>query len=192
MKLADQIQQDLIKHANGNAYDILIPNFYYGNYEMDLFKLSHPANYITEYEIKISKSDFKADFKKGKEYIRHPELNHTKHDLMASGKCKQNKFFFVVPEGLIKKEDVPPYAGLMYHKKSGFIEIVKPAPFIHKIKPGDEIYKQLSRSLCFREKIWRHKVRLMNRQLLDFKKRKSETLFDTLMQNNNDEPHKTP
>lgn len=42
-----------------------------------------------------------------------------------------NKFFYACPVGLIKKEQVPPYAGLI-HFEDGYATIVKPAPFLHK------------------------------------------------------------
>ena len=63
MKLADKILFDLMNFAQGGR-DIVIPNFYYDWYEMDLFRLTH-SGIIYEYEVKISRADFKADFEKG-------------------------------------------------------------------------------------------------------------------------------
>jgi len=43
------------------------------------------------------------------------------------------KFFYVCPEGLIKPELVPAYAGLIYVHKNGLTAyVVKNAPFLHK------------------------------------------------------------
>lgn len=42
---------------------------------------------------------------------------------------RPNKFFYVVPEGLIGEDEVPEYAGLMYY---GQKEFIKKPPFIHK------------------------------------------------------------
>lgn len=152
--------------VEGNAYDILIPNFFYGGFEMDLFKIAHLTGYVTEYEIKISKADFKKDFSKGKTFMRHPEYNSNKHLDMAAGKCKHNKFFFVVPENLVKVEDIPNYAGLIYfNAKHNTFTTIKTAPFIHKNKAEESVYRELARSLCFREKIWRGKVRWYSFQL---------------------------
>jgi len=44
-----------------------------------------------------------------------------------------NKFFFACPEGLIKVEDVPEYAGLIYVNEFTST-VIKQAPFIHKRK----------------------------------------------------------
>lgn len=65
MKLANKIQQEVMQFARGTAYDIVLANFYFGSYEMDVFKLNDKM-WITEYEIKISKADFKKDFRKGR------------------------------------------------------------------------------------------------------------------------------
>lgn len=48
-----------------------------------------------------------------------------------------NKFFYAVPEGLVKVEEVPDYAGLLYVKENGEIQKVKDGKFIHKefLKP---------------------------------------------------------
>lgn len=45
-----------------------------------------------------------------------------------------HRFYYAVPEGLIKKDEVPAYAGLLYvnTEKSMLPTIVKEAPFIHK------------------------------------------------------------
>lgn len=59
-----------------------------------------------------------------------------------------NKFYFACPEGLIKENDVPEYAGLMYiGEKSEYPEIIKTAPFIHKNK--HDIQK-----LLFKKYMW--------------------------------------
>jgi hypothetical protein len=42
-----------------------------------------------------------------------------------------NRFYFAVPVGLIKKQEVPPYAGLIYVDGGG-AQIEKEAPFLHK------------------------------------------------------------
>jgi hypothetical protein len=111
---------------------------------------------VYEYEIKVSRSDFKADFKKSfkhrllrgdktleEDYRRRWEvyLNH-----------RPNHFYYVVPEGLVKVEEIPSYAGLIYIKYdnsfSGYdVAIIKNAPKIHKVKATQELYDSLLRNL---------------------------------------------
>jgi hypothetical protein len=150
MKLTNKIQTALIKHVRGHAYDIIIPNFYYFGYEMDLFKLSS-SGFISEYEIKISRADFFNDFKKGKTTFNFRNENWrdtvivAKHDAI-----KSNRFWFVVPAGLVETKEVPKHAGLLAFNKYGGLEVIKNAPLINKAKPEVD-YKLLCRSLSFRE-----------------------------------------
>ena len=89
--------------------DIVIPNYYVNMFEMDLFVMKQ-SGIITEYELKISRSDFLADFKKkwGPDF---------KHDLLKSGKRKCNRFYFVVPENMVTIGEVPKHCGLIYCPK---------------------------------------------------------------------------
>lgn len=84
------------------------------------------SGYTVEVEIKISRSDFLADFKK-------PKHNLLKLKPKDYEKSVANRFYFAVPEGLITKEEVPDYAGLIYVKKYR-CEVVKKAPLNHKFK----------------------------------------------------------
>lgn len=104
-----------------------------------------------DYEIKISKQDYKAEFKN--KSLKHEILEKGHYTCKGNssyvkikGKWKPskpgdkiqcerpNKFWFIVPENLISIEDIPKYAGLMYMSESGKIKIIKQAPFLHKEK----------------------------------------------------------
>lgn len=156
MKLTNEIQLKLLSHARGHAYDIIIPNYYFARYEMDLFKLSE-SGMITEYEIKISRGDFRNDFKKFFE-VYNPNgktwrdtIKIMKHEELAAGRGKINRFWFVTPAGLISKTEVPRHAGLLeYNLKRGSFDVVKNAPLITKEKTEID-FKALCRSLSFRE-----------------------------------------
>lgn len=163
-------------------------NTYFFKNESDFLSFL-PNGYCYECEIKISRSDFKADFKKekhsvhkgneigNKSFIRKthdllentlswefckefPELiesrEHVKneyvdreivqttktyyHAKVSSGiefvehsnKQLPNKFFYVVPDGLISKDEVPEYAGLIYVDEFGRCKKIKDAKFLHK------------------------------------------------------------
>ncbi len=150
MKLANKIQFDLMRHVTRHGYDIVIPNFFYGNYEMDLFKVSS-SGIIIEYEIKISRSDFFCDFKKNTGYDKK---GAGKHDNLKNKNCSCNRFFFVVPEGLVSIDEVPDYAGLLYYTTHGF-SLVKNAPMLAKKSVIN--YESLAKKLAFREQAIRAK-----------------------------------
>lgn len=93
------------------------------DWESDYFCVNSEG-YTFEVEVKISKADYKNDFKK------------EKHQLFLDKDTKRvvpNKFYYAVPKNLIKESDLPSYAGLIYVEGS-HAEIIKRAPFITKKK----------------------------------------------------------
>ena len=96
------IQNALYNHLLLKGHEFIIPNIYLSGgawSEADLISVTK-AGYISEYEIKISKADFKADFKKRKH-----------HFFKKDHRCFQRYFWFVTPAGLIETKEVPEYAG---------------------------------------------------------------------------------
>lgn len=177
MKLSDQITFDLYNYLDlSKNQEIIIPNFFVHGYEMDVFKLTN-TGYITEFEIKISRSDYFNDFKKGNGF-------GNKHDLIKSGKGVANRFFYVVPEGLIELSEVPKYCGLAYWYMEDSItkgtirrcaiRIVKPAPFIHKEKhfKTQESLFSLAIKLAFRETQHRFRFFKIKNQYDEYKSKK--------------------
>lgn len=125
-------------------------------WESDFFIIKDNG-YCYEFEIKISRGDFKNDEKK---VDKHSILktgkywNKTSRFVIEDGKYKRdennrividetpkwmeakrpNKFFYIVPEGLIGVHEIPIYSGLMYVNENGEIRTIKEAPFLHKEK----------------------------------------------------------
>jgi len=184
------IQKALFRAFHSHKYKFT--NVYYFGNESDFLSFLD-SGFCYECEIKISRSDFKADFKKEKhtihkaneikgnlflrkegislsfnpswqfckefpelveseEYIQRRRLTHdpffeevTVLDLRATisskirfvshdNKLLPNKFFYVVPTGLISKEEVPEYAGLIYVDEFGQCTKIKDGKFLHKDK----------------------------------------------------------
>lgn len=187
MKKSDEILYNLIPDVRKIGHEILIPNFYVGSWEMDLFRQLN-SGYITEYEIKTSRADFRNDFKKWTEDVRYNREEkviersnyRTKHDLMKRGEYVANKFFFVVPYGMVQPSEVPDYAGLIYYIVDEWgkrFETVKPAKFIHKNKseiPLDSLVK----SLCYREYNVRLKNRLLTQKIKSFTNERKKSSGD--------------
>ncbi len=174
MKITDKITKHLIPYCRSGSYDIVVQNYFYGLWEMDVMKITS-AGYVIEYEVKVSKSDFNNDFKK----IRHGWMKTTegygakeykKHQDIIDGK-RCNRFYFVVPEDLISPEEVPEHAGLIYYS-NGYFKIVKNAKLIHKNTFSN--YKELAVKLCFREETLRIKISQKERLL---KKKISESFI---------------
>ena len=114
---------------------------YYPN-ECDVLAI-WDSGFATDYEIKVSRSDFKADFKKAKH--RKMERNQV---------AGANQFYFVVPADLVTKEEVPDYAGLIYvsEGRQGILHLttIKRAPKRHKQKVSEKVVRRMARSICFK------------------------------------------
>ncbi|ADM80005.1 hypothetical protein phiAS5_ORF0162 [Aeromonas phage phiAS5] len=122
-------------------YDILVPNCYtmYDN-EADLFGL-RPSGLCDEIEIKVSRADFKVDAKKSVRvsikldkpinYRTHKFVRFTKREALEMGHMS-NYFWYAVPDQLIKPDEVPEWAGLIYIHSDGYARVVKSAKRLHK------------------------------------------------------------
>lgn len=113
--------------AFGN-YDYRLSNVYMFGSECDFFAISK-SGYVVEVEIKISRADFKNDFKK------KTSNGKDKHEYLSSESTfKPNQFYFAVPEGLIKPDEIPKEYGLIYYHYGTYAQIKKRAKYLHKEK----------------------------------------------------------
>ena len=132
------VTEELIKRG----YKSVITHFYpYMWHECDVYSITKHG-YRVEIEVKVSKADFRADFKKKHKHERLAAA--VKADCRidyAMGAPRQ--FYYAVPKGLIGIEDVPYYAGLLYvywreatpFKKEGYgILTEKGAPVLRAAK----------------------------------------------------------
>ena len=105
-------------------------------WESDYLALTK-SGYLYEGEVKVSRSDFKADFKKEQ---KHTLLRESYEKLEGlEGKLRPHYFFYAVPEDLIKEEEVPEYAGLIYMiEHFPYYKWIKQAPLLHKEKFSDQ------------------------------------------------------
>lgn len=125
-----------------------LPNIWYFRWESDVLVIND-SDYILEIEIKVSRSDFLADFKKNVTAIfRNADLgqkveNMPKHDFLLDNRStkKPNKFFYAAPERMLSIEDIPKHCGWIeigYKEVNGAqlksVKKVKEAPFLHKEK----------------------------------------------------------
>jgi hypothetical protein len=116
-----------LAHAFHN-YQYKLYNTYVFGWESDFFAISR-SGYSIEVEIKISRGDFKNDFKK-----THFN-NIPKHDFIAdiTKVNKPNKLYFACPDGLIKSDEIPIKYGLIY-VKDNCAKVIKEAKYLHKEK----------------------------------------------------------
>ena len=147
-------------------------------WESDYLALTK-SGYLYEGEVKISRSDFKADMKKKR---KHQVLEGTYQpkeiDVWEKGKrkgkelekvLKPHYFFYAVPEGLIDVEEVPEYAGLVYLTDVyPYWKWAKTAPKLHGDKFSDE-------ELNLTEKFYYNMISWRNKALFDYKRELDST-----------------
>ena len=112
----------------------VFPNIYLGKWEADLLEITK-AGYLYEYEVKISRHDFKIDSQKATYHYGTNIPKSRKYDVLQAGE-RVNYFSFLVPEGLIDPEEVPEWAGLIYAR--GYVDKIP----VGSDKEGEIIYEE--------------------------------------------------
>jgi hypothetical protein len=130
-------------------------------WESDFLALTK-SGYLYEGEVKISKSDFKADFKKKD---KHTLLQESYEKIEGvEGKLRPHYFFYVVPEKLITEDEVPEYAGLIYVHATIIgnsrvyyqFQEIKAAPKLHSNKIDENNLKLIDK-FYYNYIHWKHK-----------------------------------
>jgi hypothetical protein len=155
--------QKAIHRTWGFGRELGIGNIYlFGDNESDYVTLTK-AGYTDEYEIKLSRSDFRADQKKDRHeryqivtpwrFVRGYAARtnaYTMVDHVGIAPQYPNRFWYVVPEGLVTVDEVPSYAGLVYASDRGFghvsLEVKRQAPKLHGHKLPEGKVKKIIRS----------------------------------------------
>tara|TARA_R100001509_G_scaffold133109_1_gene86704 strand:- start:219 stop:638 length:420 start_codon:yes stop_codon:yes gene_type:complete len=113
------IQKKIIQLAINKRHYLVTKNFYFfKDWECDVLSVSY-NDMVTEYEIKKSRNDFKADFNK-----------KDKHFSTSNG-YGANYFYYACPVNLISVDEIPEYSGLIYCTPRGGY-IMKQAPILHQ------------------------------------------------------------
>lgn len=144
------ISQALFMKFYNHRYSI--SNAYIFNWESDYLTVTD-SDYVIEIESKVSRSDFKDDFKKVE-----------KHTLLEANDCdnslRPNKLHYCCPRGLIGSWEIPKHAGLIEVSRDKNGELVcttvKEAKFIHK----DNILNSIKDTLLLKFS-WRIKEMLL-------------------------------
>ena len=121
-----------------NSIKYVMENLTVYKWESDTLLVTK-SGYAYEIEIKISRADFKNDFKHKEK--KHLFLERKAGDLGAvlDDRYRPNYFYYAVPEGLISPDELPDYGGLIYiHPLSSWphfrVDNVKVATQLHKTK----------------------------------------------------------
>lgn len=133
----DKIQEILSLHfltPNTKKYEM--ENLFVFGWESDYLCITK-SDIIYECEIKISRPDFKNDFK------HKPKKHLILESKGENGNKMPDYFYYAVPDGMISIEEVPDYAGLIYvsyFPEDGYsvARIIKMAPRLKNEKTNIE------------------------------------------------------
>lgn len=134
-----------------------------GYFEADILAVTK-SMMVTEVEVKISRSDFKADFKKTHKHYR---MQNPRNE---NGIATPNRFYYACPIGLIEESEVPAYAGLMWVDILGNVTLVKSAPRIHKDKASEKLIIGMLENLTAKT--------IFGCQIMTHRARESKALFE--------------
>lgn len=156
------IQDAVYVHCAIKNHEIVVPNSEVFAWESDVISVVR-SGFVHEFEIKITRADFKQDAKKERaRLLCDPVIKGYWGDRTCS---RPNYFWYVVPEGLITAEELPGYAGLIYamepvvgyHLYFSTTKEIKPAKRIHNEKIADADRQQLARAMTVR--YWKQRLR---------------------------------
>jgi hypothetical protein len=140
---------------------LVLPNFTPAAwFECDVFSVSK-SGYMHEHEIKMSVADFRRDAEKADYFYERvdgrfaKQRKATKHERLLQADVRgPSCFWFVVPDGLIGKSDVPRWAGLKVVRDQGHwcsVRVVKMAPRLHNAQVSAKVIEQ-AETACY----WRY------------------------------------
>lgn len=124
------------------------------DFERDVISVSK-SGMVCEFEIKTSRSDFKADLKKIKRYYTVADGNQqmTKFQFYQdknNAKRLPNYFSYACPTDLIKLSEIPEQAGLYYVEGEEVTEIRKPKRLHAHLHDIDQISRRVCRIMSER------------------------------------------
>lgn len=139
------------------------PNYTPKNWwECDVFELTK-GGLFREYEIKLSRADFRADrYKAFRTWVNTDGINpnvRKKHDCLAAGDTTGPSYFsFVCPAGMLDLSEVPAWAGLVTAEERGskwaYLSVAKVAPRLHRLRLDEKVRQHLFRTYYHRFQWW--------------------------------------
>lgn len=114
LKIEELVHAYIHSHCDFER-ELVLTNHFHSDWEADLLIIDS-SGFSHEIEIKLSKSDFKNDFKKS--YLNAVTGERfLKHDKISSGDYVCNAFSFLLPMGMVEYCSIPEHCGIIefYH-----------------------------------------------------------------------------
>lgn len=108
---AEELTYNFINQFCDFEKDLVLTNHFHSDWEADILVVNE-SGCSHEFEIKLSKSDFKNDFKKHYQNAKTKE-KFLKHDKISCGDYLCNQFSFLLPMGMVDHEKIPEHCGII-------------------------------------------------------------------------------
>ena len=151
--------------------EVVLTNFFHSDWEADILSINN-AGFSHEIEIKLSKSDFKNDFKKKYTNQKTGE-KFLKHDKIGCGDYICNAFSFLLPMGMIDYQSIPDHCGIIefYHNEDSW------ETEFYKIREPKTIHQDSYWQLCDKDHFMRSMARSLLIKKFELKGKREELIF---------------
>lgn len=148
MKHSEKSVQKMLWAYMNKKYEMMIPNcFTQFDNEADVLAF-RKSGFVDEFEIKLSKADFKNDAKKIV-FLSESKTFGPKYESLCDGNMS-NYFWYVFPNDIkIELEDVPSWAGVIHITQHGLRQVRGPKR-LHGVKTTLEYKYSQVRKLGYR------------------------------------------
>lgn len=149
--------------------------------ELDVASVNK-SGYVHEFEVKVSRADFKADVKKAKWQYYNDKLYYGRT-------LSPNYFTYACPDGLIKLDELSPWVGLIYII-DGKPEVIRKPSFIHRHKIDiEKLLRKMITVINCKQYLGAQKLTIKNREAKasndEEQKKILATTFSHIHQRNN-------
>ncbi len=183
--MTKEIQFAICKYLSEKGHEHVCENYGHLVFEMDVASLSK-SDMLLEFEVKVSRSDFLVDKNKRKKH------GLAKFEMYGNPKGYEercpNYFYYVCPDGMISKNEIPPFAGLLYYNADKEIVLIKgPKKIHHTLSKRVQVLSKMLRMTSQRKYLggtmMTYKNNLIKQRREQSRKNNSGTLFFDMMQN---------
>ena len=170
LKIEELVHTFIYKNCDFDK-EIILTNFFHSDWEADILSINNEG-FSHEIEIKLSKSDFKNDFKKKYTNQKTGE-KFLKHDKIGCGDYICNSFSFLLPMGMIDHNEIPNHCGIIefYHDEDNW------ETTFYKIREPKTIHQDSYWKLCDKDSFIRNMARSLLFKKFELKGKREELIF---------------
>lgn len=144
------MQDALYFFCDRKRHRFMVPNVQVFGWESDFISVTRD-DFVYEYEIKISRSDFLLDLQKHRHHqLAHLYAGESSGLWPGTGRRGANYLYYAAPTGMLAADEIPTHAGLITIAENGLSQIARSAPKLHKDKLPEHHRQWLERSLTNR------------------------------------------